>query len=124
MERVRHPVPREQVAQLEAARRVAVGDDGELPAAGGVRARPLVQELGDRAVEELVRVAPRLEHVVVDVPSRHRAADDVGGLLVPPGAELDQEPALRVRVEVVHPLEQLLAGEARSHRRREHERHP
>ena len=43
VERVRHAVSREQVPQRVAARRPRVGDDGELAAAGGVLAPPLLR---------------------------------------------------------------------------------
>ena len=70
---VRDAVPREQVPQLVAAGRPRIGDHRQLASAGCVLAAPLLQELGDEPVEELVGRAARLERVVVDVPECHRA---------------------------------------------------
>ena len=111
MECVRNAVPGEQVPQLKAARGQALGHDGQLAAALVRCAPPLVQELADRPVEQLVGLAPRLQHVVVDVAASHRLADHDGCLVVPPGAELDQQAALRLRVEVARPFEQSLAAQ-------------
>ncbi len=41
---------------------------------------------------------------------RHRATDDLGGLLVGPATPWDQETALRVWMQVVDPRQQLLAA--------------
>ena len=62
-------------------------------------------------MEELVRRAPRLERVVVDVPERHRRADGVRGVLVRPSSPRDEQRALGVRVEVVDTLQEALALE-------------
>ena len=95
--------------ESRAPRGPRVGDDGELPSARSVLPPPLLEELGDEAVEDLVRRAPRLQRVVVDVPERHRLADRVRGLLVRPSSPGDEERALRMRMELVHALEKLLA---------------
>jgi hypothetical protein len=112
LERVRNAVSGEQVSQLEAARGEAVGDDGQLAPALGAAAPPLVQELADRPVEQLVGLAPGLQDVVVDMAAGHGLPDHDGRLLVPPGAEVDQEAALGLRVQLAHALEQLLAADA------------
>ena len=81
-----------------AARRTRIGDDGELAPARRVLATPLLQELGDETVKDLVRRTPRLHGVVVDVAERHRILDRGGRVLVRPAAPRDEERALRVRM--------------------------
>ena len=109
VEGMRDAVSREVGAQRVAARRPGVGDDGDLAPPRSVLSAPLLQELRDEAMEELVRRAERLERVVVDVAERHRALDRVGGLVVGPATPGDEERALRMRMEVVDALQQLLA---------------
>ncbi len=60
-------------------------------------------------MEQLVRRAPRLQRVVVDVPESHGSANGVCRLLVGPSSPRDQERPLRVWMEVVHALQELLA---------------
>ncbi len=71
-------------------------------------------------MEQLVRRAPRLERVVVDVAESHRRADGVRGLLVRPPSPRDQQRTLRVRVQVVHALEEFLALELLRSASRQH----
>jgi hypothetical protein len=59
MEDERYAVARQEGAQLSAANIVLVGDDGELAGQRGIGADPLVQEVGDRQVKELVTGTPR-----------------------------------------------------------------
>lgn len=65
----------------------------------------------DRAVEELVVVAPGLEDVVVDVADGDRVADRRCGRGVAPGAEVDEEATLGPRVVLAAPGQELGAGE-------------
>ena len=123
VERVRHAVAGEEISQRIAPLRPRVGDDGDLSPAGSVLPAPLLQELRDQAMEELVRRAPRLERVVVDVAERHRVLDRTRRLLVGPSAPRDEERALRMRVEIVNPLEQGLALQLARAAGREHDRH-
>ena len=109
VERMRHAVPREQVPQRRAAWRPRVRHDGELAAAGSVLATPLLQELGDEPMEDLVRRAERLQRVVVDVAERHCVADRLRGLLVRPAAPRDEQRPLRMRMQLVDALEELLS---------------
>ena len=122
VERMRHAVARELVPQRVAARRARVRDDGELTSSRCVLAPPLLEELRDQAMEQLVGRAERLQRVVVDVAERHRVADRARRLLVCPPAPRDEQRALRVRVQVVHPLEQLLALERSRASRGQHDR--
>ena len=87
----RHPVAGEQAAQLAGAGVARVGDDRQLPGERGVRAHPLVEELGDRPVEELVGRPPRLEGVVVDLAEADAAAQRLGGGVDRPLAPGDEQ---------------------------------
>ena len=76
-------------------------------------ARPLVDELGHRSLEELVGGAPGLEHVVVDAPERHCAQDGLPGARVPPGAPVHEQTALDQWEPPPGLLQQLGAGRPR-----------
>jgi hypothetical protein len=69
-----------------------------------------MDELADRAMEELVRGAPRLHQVVVDLAERHRLLDRVRRLLVTPGAPLDQQDALGARMQLAYACQELRPG--------------
>ena len=73
------------------ARRAALRHDDDLSQGADDRAGPLVHELADGAVEQLVLLGPRLEHVVVDVAHRHRGQDRRGGPAIGPRTPLDQQ---------------------------------
>ena len=103
----------ERVADLVRAAGPRLPDDVDGVRGDLLRVRPLEQEAGHRLVEDLVRPARRPQHVVVDPPVRHRFVDRLAGGPVAPAAPLDQETALGVRMELVHPAEQLGAGHAR-----------
>ena len=123
MEGVRNAVAGEQVAELVAALRPGIGDERDLPAVRRqVRAGPLVQELTDDAMEELVGWPRRTEDVVVDVPEGHREPDRLRGLFVAPAAPGDEESPLRMRVNRVNAGEELRPGELRKVLRRQDER--
>ena len=110
-EDVRHPVAGEQGDDLVRARRAGIPDDGQLSRSRQLRPRPLVDEFRDGPVKELVRGAPRLQDVVVDPALRHRAENRVGRPGVGPRAPVDEQAALRVRVQALHATEQLGAAE-------------
>src|SRR5439155_23070880 len=65
------------------------------------------------AMEKLDGRAPRLEHVVVDDSKRHSAANGRRSGLIPPVAELDEQPALGSGVELLDPGEEVGAAESR-----------
>src|SRR5437016_12223031 len=79
-----------------------------------IRSRPFLEELADRPMEQLVGRAPRLEHVVVDDSERHGAANRCRSGLIPPVAELDEQPALGSGVELLDPGEEVSAAESRN----------
>ena len=62
------------------------------------------------------------QHVVVEVPDRHRVADRGRGVGVAPVAEVDEQAALGLRVQLAHLVEQLGAGRALHPLRGEHHR--
>jgi len=82
-----------------------------------------VDELGDRAVEQLVAVRPGLEHVVVDVAHRHRPQDRLGSGTVGPRAPRHEQRTPGVGVHGAHPAEQLPAGQVGQPLVGEHGRH-
>ena len=98
-ELVRDAVVGQQPADLVRARRCGVADDGDLPRPEPDRTVPLVEELGDGAVEVLVRRVPRPDDVVVDLPLRHEGQHHVSSVTVPPGAPLHEQAASYVGKE-------------------------
>ena len=122
-EAVRHPAAAQQVADLVRARRRGLGDDRELERARRVLARPLVQELGDRAMKLLLPGPRRLEDVVVGQPLGHRVQDRLGGRRVAPSAPVDQQRALGVRVQLAGAVEHVGARPLGHENVGEHDRH-
>src|SRR4051794_29082330 len=64
-------------------------------------------------MERLVGRAPRLDHVVVGQPGRHRANDRLLGRGVAPRAPVDEQRPLGGRMELTRSPEQRLAGDVR-----------
>ena len=82
-----------------------------------------MDELGDGAVEELVALAPRLQHVVVDAPERHRPQHRVGRGAIRPVAPSDQEAAFRAGMEGADANQEIGAGGPRHPLIGKHDRH-
>ena len=60
-------------------------DDLDLARIGGVAAGPLLHELGDGPVEELVATDPGLQHVIADIAYGDPSPDSVRRRRVGPG---------------------------------------
>ena len=72
---VRDPVAVQQVAHRVRATTVLGCDDDNLTEVFWFSARPLLNELGNLAVKQLIRCYPRFEHVVADVADSDPAQD-------------------------------------------------
>ena len=97
----------QQAAYAVCPRRTPLRHHDDLPQRGDDGARPLVHELADRAVEQLVVLGPGLEDVVVDVAHGHGAQDRLRGRAVRPGTPGDQQGPSGVGVHRAHPAQQL-----------------
>jgi hypothetical protein len=91
--RVRHAPAREQAPQFVGAHERLVADHGHLARPHADRSFPLEQELGDGAVEVLVRRVPWADHVVLDLAGGHELEHAVARRPVAPGPPLDEQPA-------------------------------
>jgi hypothetical protein len=78
---------------------VAVSDHDHLAEIPDLAARPLLDKLGDRPMEQLVALDPRFEHVIADVPDGHGGQDGARGATVRPGSPFDQQGSPGVRVQ-------------------------
>jgi hypothetical protein len=119
---VRHRTAAEDLFQLAAPAGPGLADDVDGVRGHSPRVGPLEQEGRDRLVEELVGRLRRPDHVVLDLPPRHRLEDLLRGLTIAPAPPLDQQPALGVRVEIPHLAQQLAPSRPVEPRRGEHKR--
>ena len=106
-ERVWDRAAAEDLFQLVAPAGPRLTDDVDSVRRDPSRVGPLEQKGRDRLVEELVRRSRRPDHVVLDLPPRHRLEDLIRGPAVAPAAPLDQQPSLGMRVKVAHLAQQL-----------------
>ena len=104
MEGVRHAVTGQQRPNLVPRGEVGSATTHSSRAGVGRHAPPLVEELGDAAVEELVGLLPRPEHVVVGPPDRHHLLDQRSRAFLSPVAPVDHERPLRVGMELRGPV--------------------
>jgi hypothetical protein len=118
---VRHRAAPQHLAQFVGAAGPRLADDLDRVRGDLARVRPLQQEGRDRLVEELVRRARGPDHVVLDLPPRHRLEDRLAGAAVAPAAPVDQQPALGVRVQGTDLAQQLRPGRLPEPLRRKHQ---
>jgi hypothetical protein len=103
---MRDPVPAEQMTDSVPAGRAAVRDHDHLAEVGDVPAGPLLDELGNGAMKELVAFDPRLEHVIVDVADRYGRENRAGGVAMSPSTPLDEQRPAGVGVQSSCPGQQ------------------
>ena len=89
------------------AGRPPVCDDDNLAEVGDIPAGPLLDELGDGAMEQFVAFNPRLQDVVLDVADRHGRENCARDAALDPGAPFDEQGAARVRVQGSRPSQHL-----------------
>ncbi len=118
LEPVGNPEPGDRRAQRVGAGRAGLRDDCGAGRPLPAQPRRLLEQLGDRPVEDLVRNGRRAQHVEVDPAARHALEDELGERSIQPAEPRDQEPAPRRRMEAANAREQLGAALAR----REHDR--
>ena len=110
LEPVGNPAAGEQAPQLVDSKRPLLANQRGLAGGRRMGAGPLVQELGEQAVEALVRACTSaLARSSRSLPSPSRPAHP-RRRWVTPAAPVDQQDTLRERVQVADRLEERLAG--------------
>jgi hypothetical protein len=100
---VRDPVAAEKIADRVPAGRLPIRDHDHFAEVGDVPAGPLLDELGNGAMEQFVTSNPRLEDVVLDIPDRHRRENRARGTAVDPSTPLDEQRPAGVGVQLSSP---------------------